>query len=36
LTTPKVLTSARLREHFGFVPQYPVFSTGLKEALDAL
>jgi nucleoside-diphosphate-sugar epimerase len=36
LTTPKVLSSARLREELGFEPRYPAFAGGLKEALGGL
>ena len=36
LTTPKVLSSARLREQLGFLPRYPAFSSGLPEALAGL
>jgi UDP-glucose 4-epimerase len=33
LVTPKVLSSKRLLEQLGFVPQYPNIYAGLKEAL---
>ena len=36
LTTPKVLSSARLREQLGFAPRYPAFHSGLEEALGDL
>lgn len=36
LTTPKVLSSARLREQLGFAPRYPAFHSGLREALAGL
>ncbi|MGO9097750.1 MAG: NAD-dependent epimerase/dehydratase family protein [Bryobacteraceae bacterium] len=36
LTTPKVLSSARLRDQLGFRPQYPAIRSGLEEALIGL
>ncbi|HEY1205286.1 MAG: NAD(P)-dependent oxidoreductase [Bryobacteraceae bacterium] len=36
LTTPKVLSSARIRDELGFVPRYPAFRAGLEEALRGL
>jgi nucleoside-diphosphate-sugar epimerase len=36
LTTPKVLSSARLRDQVGFQPRYPAIDGGLQEALVGL
>ena len=36
LTTPKVLSSVRLRDQLGFRPQYPAIDSGLEEALIGL
>ena len=33
LTTPKVLSSRRIREELGFIPKFPDFRTGLRNAL---
>jgi nucleoside-diphosphate-sugar epimerase len=35
LVTPKIISNAKVKEHLGFVPKYPGFQSGLKEALNA-